>query len=241
MDPFSKPEGEPRQNSRALAWAVMILVLLGLLAGGWYSWTKLFAGPTESGEIDVGTIPDRYRPRGQFNAAPRPRADLAVDGIHPIGASMFRITSGDYSMTLAPTETSYAPLRLMVTRRDVVSQDELLLIRFCTETANAGVAKTFDVTADQAKQMTAIRQQMNGGMKISDEDRNKLRDLWKSWNAAKDAGAKAAAQTTLLASMKDIGTRSMAPTKQEYADLASQLRKIVTDQQLARYRQQRGG
>src|SRR4051812_648157 len=227
-------------GSKGLVWALIVLLIVSLAAGGWFSWKKVFAGPSESAELDVGTIPDRFRPRG-FVATPQPPPSVNRDGIHPIGASMFRVQNGEYFMTLAPTETSYAPLRLMIARRDVLTNDDRLLIRFCTDVANAAVAKSLDVTADQAKKLTVIRQQMNGGMKISDDDRNKLRELWKNWNAAKDAGAKSAAETTLLASMKDVGTRSMEPTKQQYVDLAGQIRKIITDQQIARYRQTRGG
>src|SRR4051812_24013337 len=86
-----------RQPNGALAWIVMILLLLSLGAGSYFTWKKWFAGPTESAELDVGTIPDRFVRR--MGAAPRPAAELAKDGVHPIGGNMFRVTSGEYFMT----------------------------------------------------------------------------------------------------------------------------------------------
>ena len=40
--------------------------------------------------------------------------------------------------------------------------------------------------------------------------------------------------------MKDIGTRSIEPTKQQYLALVTETKKVVTDQQIAKYRQLRG-
>ena len=240
MTTFADPieQAEEHRGSKSLAVGAVIVFALLLVVGGLLAYAKLFAGPTESGELDVGTIPDRFRPRVVMgNPAPPP----VKDGVNKLAGNLYRIQAGEYAMTLAPTETTYAPIRLLVSRRDVVTQDQRLLIRFCTDTGNAAVAKSLDVTPDQIKQLAPIRQQMNGGMKISDADRNKLKDDWKAWNAAKDPAAKGAAQATLLASMKDIGNRSLDATKQQYADLAAQIRKVVSDQQLARFRQLRGG
>jgi hypothetical protein len=240
MTTFADPTEEANEpkGSKALAIGAVIFVILALLIGGWLAWSKLFAGQTESGELDVGTIPDRFRPRAVM-AVPAPPP--VKDGVNKLAGNLYRIQAGEFSMTLAPTETTYAPIRLLVNRRDVITADQRLLIRFCQETANAAVAKSLEVTPDQAKQLLPVRQQMNGGMKISDADRNKLKDEWKAWNAAKDLAAKSAAEATLLASMKDVGNRSLDATKQQYADLTAQIRKIVTDQQLARFRQTRGG
>lgn len=236
----SIPQSNEPRIPQAVAWLVVLAVLLALGGGGWFAWKQWFAGPTESGELDVGTIPDRFRPFNAGGGGPR-RPDLTVDGIHAIGGSMFRIQSGSFFMTLAPTETSYAPLRLMNNVRQMVSADELRLIRLCNESANnAGFAKTIDMTPEQAKQLVPIRQQINAGMKIEDADRTRLRDLWKNWNAAKDPAAKAPAEAALLAAMKEIGNKSMDATKQQYAALTAEIRKIVTDQQIAKYRQQRG-
>src|SRR5437868_7894065 len=88
----SIPQTNEPRIPQALAWLVVIAVLLALGGGGWFAWKQWFAGPTESGELDIGTIPDRFRP---FNAGvAQQRPDLTRDGIHPIGASMFRIHSG---------------------------------------------------------------------------------------------------------------------------------------------------
>src|SRR2546429_7774434 len=118
----SIPQTDERRVPQALAWLMVIAVLLALGGGGWFAWKQWFAGPAESGELDVGTIPDRFRPRNAGVVAPQ-RADLTRDGIHAIGASMFRIQSGGFSMALAPTETSYAPLRLMPNIRQMTSAD----------------------------------------------------------------------------------------------------------------------
>jgi len=231
-------ESEQPTGSRALAWGVVIVVIAAMAIGGWLAWTRLFAGPQESGELDVGTITDRFGPRRAM-AAPAPPP--VKDGVNKAAGNLYRVQSGEYFMVLAPVETTYAPIRLMTPPRNYVAPNDRLLIRFAQDVANAAVAKSLDVTADQAKALATIRQQMNGGMKISDADRNTLRDQWKAWNAAKDQGAKSAAEATLVASMKDIGNRSMDATKQQFAALAAEIHKSVTDQQLAKFRQLRGG
>lgn len=236
----SIPQSNEPRIPQAVAWLVVIAVLLALGGGGWFAWKQWFAGPTESGELDVGTIPDRFRPFRAGGGAPA-RPDLTRDGIHAIGGNMFRIQSGSFFMTLAPTETSYAPLRLMSNIRQFTTPDEFRLIRLCNESANnPGFAKTIDMTADQAKQLVPIRQQVNGGVKIDDADRTKLRELWKNWNSAKGQPAKAAAETALLTAMKEIGNKGMDATKKQYATLVGEIKKIVTDQQVVKYRQLRG-
>jgi hypothetical protein len=236
-DPIEQHDDEPK-GSKTVAWGVIAVVIVAILIAAWFAWTKIFAGPTESGELDIGTIPDRFRPRALVAAPPVPQFK---DGVTKAGGNLFRVQSGEYFMVLAPVETSYAPIRLMTPGRNYIGQNDRLPIRFTQEAANAAVAKSLDVTADQAKQLTAIRQQMNGGMKISDDDRNKLRDLWKNWNSAKDPAAKSAAEQALMAAMKDVGNRSMDATKQEYASIAGQIHKVVSDQQLTKYRALRGG
>jgi len=178
--------------------------------------------------------------RGGGGGAAPARPDLAKDGVHALGANMFRVTSGEFFMTLAPTETTFAPLRLNLSRRDFLSQDQRILMRICNETANAGFAKNIEITPDQAKKLTPLRQQIGAGMKISDDDRNKLRALWKDWNAAKDPTAKTATDTALVAAMKDVGARNAETFKQELIQLTGEIRKVVTDTQIAKYRQLRG-
>src|SRR5437763_875643 len=131
MTTFADPMDEmnERPGSRVLGWTVMILVLLSLAAGGWFTWKKVFAGPSDSGDLDVGTIPDRFRPRAMIVA---PQPPPVRDGVNKLAGNMFKIQSGQFFMILAPTETTYAPLRLMVPPRDVIAQNDRLPIRFCT-------------------------------------------------------------------------------------------------------------
>jgi len=232
------PHDEPRAGLPS--WLTILLIVLVLCAGGWLVWWQ-FGRNSESVTYDVGTIPDRYQVfRGGGGGAAPARPDLAKDGVHALGANMFRVTSGEFFMTLAPTETTFAPLRLNLSRRDFLSQDQRILMRICNETANAGFAKNIEITPDQAKKLTPLRQQIGAGMKISDDDRNKLRALWKDWNAAKDPTAKTATDTALVAAMKDVGARNAEAFKQELIQLTGEIRKVVTDTQIAKYRQLRG-
>jgi hypothetical protein len=198
LDRFAPKKG------RALAWIVMILLLVGIPVGGWFSWNKWFAG------------------------------------IHPLGGNMFRITSGEYFMTLTQVETSYAPVRLFVSRGNVLPPDARVLIRMVSDPGLAAAAGGLKMTPDQVKQVVGFRAQLQGGMKIEPADRDKLAADWKAWTSAKDAAAKSAAEKPLLVTMKEVGHRSVDATRKQYSDIAEQIRKIVNDDQINRYKQLRG-
>ena len=136
---------------------------------------------------------------------------------------------------------SFAPMLVFCSRGDVMTPQTRQLLQLCRESVNAGTAKSLNLTPDQVKKLAVIRQQAVSGMKVEEADRNKLRELWKAWTSAKDPAAKAAAQTAMLAALKDVGARSLEPSKKQYADLAEQIHKVVTDQQIATYRTMRAG
>src|SRR3954467_6005353 len=100
FDAMTEPNETAPRFSRALVVAVVVVTVLALLAGGWWAWKTVFAWPTETAELDVGTMPNRFLIMRPGASAPVARPDLTREGIQPIGAGMFRINSGEFSMAL---------------------------------------------------------------------------------------------------------------------------------------------
>jgi hypothetical protein len=144
-------------------------------------------------------------------------------------------------MTVPPKETNFAPIRLLVNRRDFVTPEQRALIQLCNQYQNPAIAGGLSLTPDQTKQMAGYRTQINGfGMTVSDEDHKKLASLWTAWNAAKDNAAKAQAEKDLLAAEKEIGANSLPASQKHFADLAAMIKKVLTDQQYQSYKRLRG-
>jgi hypothetical protein len=233
----SSPTDQPVKSIPS--WLIIFIIALCLGGGGWLAYSQWFSAPAEGSEIDIGPVSDQYIRRGR----PVPvAASLNKDGINPGGVGFYRVQQGDFYMVLAPSETTFAPITIQSTKMAAsVPQNDRVLIQLCRQTANGAVASTLKLTPDQIKQLAAIRKQLPAGMTIADADRDKLRQMWKDWNIAKDPGAKKAIETPMLAALKDIGTRSVEPTKKAYAGVAAQIRKVVTDEQIKTFRATRGG
>jgi hypothetical protein len=217
-------------------WLTAIIIALVLAGGTWFVMSQ-FSGPREGVVFQIGSIPDPWGGRGPRQPPP-PRQNLNIPGIHSIGGNGYRIQSGDFFMVLSQPPISALPVRLNYSK-DMVSRDETALVRLSAESANPVIAKTLQLSDDQVKQLADVRKQSKGFI-MSDADRDRLGKLWKSWGDAKDKGAKDAVQKDLLAAISDVGNRNLDATRKGYQDLAAQIKKIITDQQLVKYRQLRG-
>jgi hypothetical protein len=94
-------------------------------------------------------------------------------------------------------------------------------------TQNPLLAKSKNLTADQVNQLNQIMQLAGTGLILSDADRQTLRSDWKAWNDAKEGSAKTAAHNTLLGAVKDVGARSLQPTRDAWVAKAGEVKKIL--------------
>jgi hypothetical protein len=236
----SHPSSQTDHPAKSVpSWLIVAIIAICLAGGGWLAYSQWFSGPSEGAEIDIGPVSDQYIRRGR---PVQVAANLNKDGINPGGVGFYRVQQGDFYMVLAPSETAFAPISIQYTKIAAsVPQNDRVLIQLCRQTANGAVANTLKLTPDQIKQLAALRKQFPAGMTIAEADRNKLRQMWKDWNIAKDPGEKKAIEAPMLAALKEIGTKSIEPSKKQYSDLAVQIRKIVTDEQIKTFRATRGG
>ncbi|HEX3356135.1 MAG TPA: hypothetical protein VHS31_04050 [Tepidisphaeraceae bacterium] len=238
MTSLSEAPASTSDNFRKIPkWLTVLVVLFALGGGGWFVWSQ-FSGPREGVAFPIGAISDPWGGRGPRQPPP-PRQNQNTPGIRSMGAGLSRVQSGDFSMQLAPAVTSFAPLRMNYPVDKLINADERALLRLAIDASNPVFVKNLQLTDDQGKKLADIRKQPNG-IVLSDADRDRLGKLWKAWNDAKDKPAKDAVQKDLLAAMTEVGNRDLDATRKQYQTLAAQVKQIVNDQQLMKYRQLRG-
>src|SRR5437016_6235648 len=102
-------------------WASILIVAIVLAGAGWVGWKQFFATPSSGEEFDVGPV-NTGRMRG-FARMPAPPAK---DGITLLGAGLWHIKSGDFSMNLPIKNTE---VRVYYERADLIPSDKMLRIQ----------------------------------------------------------------------------------------------------------------
>src|SRR5262249_33216280 len=149
-------------------------------AVGWLGYRQWFAAPSSGEEFDVGPLNVNRRGRFALNA-PAPK-----EGVSLLGAGLWRIKSGDFSMNLA-TSVKTSDVHVYYDKRDLISPDQNTLLQAQRDIlANASAAKRLSVTPEQIKQLQAIPRGAGDGMKLEAPDRDMLKSLWDAYNAAPD-------------------------------------------------------
>jgi hypothetical protein len=71
-------------------------------------------------------------------------------------------------------------------------------------------------------------------MAVSDADKQKMDELWKSYMAATDDAGRGNAEKALVAALADVGTRSDGPTRAAIQDRVDKIKAILTPEQLTK-------
>ena len=112
-----------------------------------------------------------------------------------------------------------------------IDEDTRTLIRgYRTLIMDPNAPKYVGVSAEQMDKLKSIELPR---MVMSDQDKEHFIELWHAWEKA-DAANKKTAQDAVLNDLRDLGTKSMEPTKQAWKDAGQTVKKTLTVQQLAK-------
>jgi hemoglobin-like flavoprotein len=113
----------------------------------------------------------------------------------------------------------------------MIDEDTRVLVRsqrMLTQDPNA--AKAIDLTPEQIDKLKAVEPPR---IVIEDVDRQHVIALWHAWEKV-DTAHKPAAQEAILDALRDVGQKSIEPTKKAWTDAADAVKKTLTLQQMAK-------
>jgi hypothetical protein len=233
------------ERLRALpTWVSVLAVALVLGGAGYFVYRQWFAAPSVGEEIDVGhvTMPGRgFGGRRAGMGGPPPQVAQAPDGITQATgpANLARAKSGDFFILAALKPAAGASPSLFYARNDLLPPEQLDLLNARREIMlDSRLAKSLNLSGAQIEQLGKIPLPPRGqGLKLDQADRDRLAAEWKAHtDAPKDSDAKKSAETTLLASIREIGEKALPVTRQQYAQLADQVKQVLTPEQIQQYR-----
>src|SRR5262245_59378436 len=114
---------QPNRATRALPpWVAILVILLFVGGAGWLAWRQFFAGPNLGEAIDVGSENGR---RG-FRMVARPPPQPAKEGVTLLGAGLYRIKAGDFSMNLSAKNYD---VKVFYDKTDLLPRDQAQMLQ----------------------------------------------------------------------------------------------------------------
>lgn len=215
----------------ASKWAgiSVAVALFGLVVAwiGYATWTYV-TGPNRAELREV--MPD-FR---QGRVAVAPRVQAPVDGIRSRPNGSYIARAGDVAMVATKSRDGKSwNLAINYSRTDLADaeQNAALTARFRL-VADAAFAKSLKVTPEQIAELKKIPYGIN--MVISDSDRAAIKSQWDAYLAAQD---KAGPEKMIVDNLQQIGKNSMAATQADVAARVAQIKKILTAEQVAPFKQ----
>ena len=217
---------EPRMPLRAwLALAVMLATVAGV---GYLLYDRLFgSGGSASGDL-VDVIPGR-RLAGAIT-----QAQMQPDGVRELGSNSYQVKAGDARVNVrrakADAEWTY---NFTYQRRDLLTPevDAALTARWRLPRDSA-YAKSLGVTPEQIARLDELPGRE--GMVVADADRARVKALFEAY--VKAPPPRDAETTAIVEALREIGDRSLEPTRTAMAERAAMVQAILTPDQLAKFR-----
>jgi hypothetical protein len=231
-------------SSQRTQLIVLLSITTLILVGVWFAWSTFAGNSVPVGkEIDVGAMRGG---RGAAYAANRIRAraqqnDITQqpDGIRPMGVGQVSVKSGDYFTQLPEAADAPDNVRLY-TAQNLISGELDMLLRARVEIAsNPKVAEQLQISKEQIEKLTKIPLNRGAGLRLDKNDRDEIKTLWKSVYTAPAGAPRDAATQTLLAKIREIGDRTLEPTRQLMNKRGDDIKAILTPEQLQKYLSQR--
>ncbi|HWP40432.1 MAG TPA: hypothetical protein VNL70_05855, partial [Tepidisphaeraceae bacterium] len=93
-------------------------------------------------------------------------------------------------------------------------------------------AESLKVTEEQLKRLRDVGS--GSALLLSPDDQQRISQLWNAYLTAAD---KTAAERELIGTLRQVGQRSLEPTKRDIAERVRQIQSILTPEQIAPFRQ----
>jgi hypothetical protein len=196
-----------RKNPIGMALAVLLTIAIVVVV----FWQQ--RGPGEGRDGDTRGVPDG-----------RPASGLEEMGdgywrayYGPVVVEVTGMPARDFNFRMRPWAMIDEDTRVLVRSQRMLVQDP-------------NAAKAIDLTPEQVEKLKALEPPR---MVIDDADREKVIAFWHAWEKA-DAAHKPAAQDEILNALRDVGQKSIEPTKKAWTDAAAAVKKTLTLQQMAK-------
>jgi hypothetical protein len=228
LTPALSPRGERGEVSTRFplrAWLALAGMVL-LIGVGAYAMYERFAGaPVE--RTDLVEINAR-RP---FANLGQPR--VRPDGVRERGRDRYQLKAGDAIADVSKNKEGAWVFRYSYDRNDIATADQQAAITARLRlAADSAYAKSLGLTPEHVQKLKEIPARV--GMAVSESDEQQLRVAMDAY--AKAAPPRANESEALLALLRDIGNRSLEPTRQAFAERAKQIQSILTPEQVAKFK-----
>ncbi|HLL90298.1 MAG TPA: hypothetical protein VK324_13445 [Tepidisphaeraceae bacterium] len=227
---------DPRAPRDMPAWLAVAVVLL-CVGGGAYLLYWYFNAPPRSIAIPM-TEPAQPRAfdgrRGGNRTVAPVVDDNWTDDIRALGAGNWNVRAGDAGLWVGKRQVSgAATLNLRpYYRNPLLTGADAKLASVPTQAQRRPEAlANLALTPEQVQKLSAIRPVR--GMKVDPADDAKLKELWAAYDAADDA-AKPGHKAAVLAALKEVGTKSLEPTKQALTEQVAAVKAVLTPEQVAK-------
>jgi len=229
----SEPAAPRGRGVKLPASVVTAIVLLAVGAGAWFVWHETFAStPHDFSQYETNDSAAAAARARFFTAA---SAD-PVGGVtwHKDGTGTFRINGAwaafnkdgkTIDVSLVYQDTRFIPL-----------PDRMTTAARTMAVFNKPASAAAKVSAEQIDKLKPLVPPNN--IPATDADKKKLLDLWAKYGAAADAEKPAVAKQ-LETTLCDLAAAGIDPSTRAYADFASKVRAILTQEQIDSFRNQR--
>lgn len=226
---------QPTQRDLPL-WLGMTLILLGLLAGGWFIYWQV-SGYVQ-GRPRMFTIPG-VDPATYANAAPRPRqvyAAPAVNGeIRPIGTGTWRVRAGAIQLDIRKQNDTVS-VSAWVLNPSTLHPD-YAITQLAKSRLSAQQLTELGVTPQQQDLLKQVQgAALSYPVKLPDADVAAIRSLFAAWQSASD-NAKGGPANALMATVRKIAAQRIPEAKAAAASQVGAFRKTFSDDAWQKLRQ----
>ena len=209
------------------AWLALAIMLATVAGAGYLMYQRLFGGASDSPDL-VDIMPMRGI-AANFGQPP-----VQADGVRELGPNSYQVKAGDARANVRRAKSGEPwTFNFTYVRRDLITaeQDAALTARWRLP-RDAAYAKALNVTPEQIKQLEGLPGRE--GMIVTDADREKVASLFGAYLQA--APPREAQTTALVDALREIGERSLQPTRDALADRAARIQTVLTAEQLAKFR-----
>jgi hypothetical protein len=212
------------QESRQLpAWLNILIIIVCIGAGGAFVWWYIRT-PVPRGTVVLGDAPARQA------AIARPQSGI-TQIVNTPEVSAWRARGGNVVMEIRQPKTGDATYEFRYMRASFLTPEQLdLRTIFLRVVSDPSVAKYIEATPEQMAKLEPLPRMVL--VQMDDADRNRLLELWKSYNTTTD---KSAAEKPLTSALEEIGNKSLDASKQAAAQQCDLVKQTLTADQIKKF------